>query len=97
MSDSVPVTYRMLGIELVNSGRVLALAAVNLEVSGVEVALQGVQIARNTSGGLDVKAPRWRHPRTGQWVPCLLLPPELTAALGAEVLAAYGAVLRSGS
>ena len=31
----------------------------------------------------------WRHPRIGQWLPAVVLPPELAAALAGEVLAAY--------
>ncbi len=37
------------------------------------------------------QAPQFRDPKSGQWLPCILLPPELREAIAAEVLAGMDA------
>ena len=68
------------------ASRLLALALVELEISGVVLRLQGVQVRRRAEGGIGVEAPQFRHARTGKWLPALVLPPELSRALADEVL-----------
>jgi hypothetical protein len=34
---------------------------------------------------MTTEAPRYRDPRTGQWLPALILPDELGAAIAREV------------
>lgn len=76
----------VLGLEPVRgAGRLIGLAIVRLELDGVELTLQGVQVVR-IPAGLSVQAPRFRHPRDGRWLPCLVLPDELREAIGAQVL-----------
>jgi hypothetical protein len=89
--DTVPVEYRVVGVEPVRgSGRLVALAIIELDVAGVAI-VQGVQIRRSPDGRLNCLALTWRNPRTGQSIPAVLLPLEFAAALGNEVLAAMGA------
>ena len=86
-AETLPVVYRVLGIErVVGASRLLALALVELEISGVVLRLQGVQV-RRLSDGIGVEAPQFRHARTGKWLPALVLPAELSRALADEVLA----------
>ena len=92
-TDTVAVDYRVLGVEPVRgAGRLEALAAIELDVAGVVIVLQGVQLRRRADGDFDCAAPAFRHPRTGQWFPAVILPPELRTALGKEVLATIRAL-----
>lgn len=86
MTETSTVRFEVRGIERAHGGRVVALAIVALDVDGVELVMQGVQVLRAAGGGLEVRAPMWRHP-TGRWIPAVVLPDELRDAIGAEVLA----------
>jgi hypothetical protein len=87
MTETTAVEYRVLNVEPVKgAGRLIALATVEVTIAGVALTLQGCQIRVRLDGRLDCLAPQWRHPRTGKWLPCLLLPEELTAAIADEVL-----------
>lgn len=88
MAETEPVTFNVQLIEPASgAGRLVALAIVAMEIAGVEVVLQGVQIIRGPNGRASVEAPKFRHPRTGQWIPAVVLPPELRDAIGRELLA----------
>jgi hypothetical protein len=43
-----------------------------------------VRVVRQ-SNRITTEAPRYRDPRTGQWLPALILPDELGAAIGREL------------
>jgi hypothetical protein len=89
MSDAVGVTYELLHIERVaNAGALIGLASVELAVAGVCLVLQGVQVRKQADGTLSCVAPQFRHARSGRWLPCLLLPEALSAAIAHEVLSA---------
>ena len=92
-TESVSVTYKVLSVERVSgAGRLVGVAHCEVEIAGVVTVLQGVQVRRGADGSLSCTPPRWRHPRTGQWLPAVILPQELAAALAEEVLeAACGA------
>jgi hypothetical protein len=62
-----------------------------LDVAGVVIVLQGIQVRRRADGDFDCAAPAFRHPRIGQWFPAVILPPEVRTAIGNEVLAAIRA------
>ena len=68
-------------------GALIGLAVVELNIAGVELVLQGVTVMR-TPAGVEVRSPVWRHPSTGQWLPGVLLPPELASALTTQTVAA---------
>lgn len=87
-AGTVPVAFAVRGLETVRgAGRLVALAIVTIEVAGVELLLQGVQVVRGHAGSLQVQAPVFRHPASGRWTPAVVLPPALRDALGAEILA----------
>jgi hypothetical protein len=46
--------------------------------------VQGVRVVRQ-SNRITTEAPRYRDPRTGRWLPALILPDELGAAIGREL------------
>jgi hypothetical protein len=91
MSETTAVEYEVVGTEPVaGSGRLIGLANVRIEIAGVSLVLQGCQVVRVGDGSLACKAPTFRHPRTGTWLPAVMLPPELSAALAREVITAIG-------
>ena len=73
----VAVRFTVAGVEPVRDrGSLIALAVVVIEVADVPFTLQGVQVHRRPGGGgVEVRSPVWRHPRTGAWLPGVLLPP----------------------
>ncbi len=91
-SDTVPVEFTVRQIEAVHGrGALVALATVDVSVCGVDITLQGVQIVQAPSGALDCRAPVFKDPSRGIWLPGVLLPPELAKAMGVDVLEAWRA------
>src|SRR5262249_51583010 len=73
-TESVPVTYRVLNLErVIGAGRLIGVANCEVDIAGVVIVLQGVQLRRGADGSLSCTAPQWRHPRTGQWLPAVIL------------------------
>jgi stage V sporulation protein G len=92
MSETQAVAVTVLGVERVTGmGATIALAIVEIDVAGVVITLQGVRVVRRPDGTHACDAPKWRHPRSGRWLPCVLLPASLSGPLAAEVLHAVGA------
>jgi len=91
-SDTIPVEFTVRQIEAVHGrGALVALATVDVSVCGVDMTLQGVQIVHAPSAALDCRAPVFKDPSRGIWLPGVLLPPELAKAMGVEVLEAWRA------
>ncbi len=89
MSDveRIAVTITVLGVERVrDKGQLIGLAIVELDVAGVVITLQGVQVLRSPDGSLSCRPPQFRR-ANGAWTPAIVLPPDLAEALGAEVIA----------
>jgi hypothetical protein len=79
------VTFTVTDVERVRgAGRLVALAKVELELDGVVLVMQGVRVMRER-GGITVQPPRSRDPRTGNWIPALLVPAELGQAIAREL------------
>ena len=90
------VSFTVVGFEWVRGkGRLAGLADVRIEIEGVGLLLQGVRVLRGPDGGLACQEPRFRHP-DGGWVPAVVLPPELSEAIAAAVLALAGDATRLG-
>ena len=84
-ADRTTVTFTVTQLEPVRSaGRLAALAAVEIEVDGVALQLQGVRVIRQRDR-VTTEAPKFRDPRTGQWTPALILPHELGQAIAHEL------------
>jgi hypothetical protein len=89
VTDTVAVEYHLVAVEAVSgAGRLIAVATVELAIAGIPITLQGVQLKLTHDNKVLCQAPQWRHPRTGQWVPCILLPDELRVAIGSECTSA---------
>ena len=84
-----PVRFAVLGIDrLTGRGRLLGLAIVEVEIAGVILTLQGVQILRAADGSLEARAPQFRA-SGGEWRSAIVLPSAARDAIGAEVLAVF--------
>ena len=93
MTDTVGVEYTVRGVERVhNRGSLIGLAVVEIEIAGVAITLQGVQVICTATGRHECRAPVFRHPASGTWLPGVVMPPELSSALAAEVLEAWDAL-----
>ena len=93
-AETCPVAVTVIGVEPVRgAGRLMGLAVVEIEVSGVVFRIQGVGITRGANGRAVVQSPLFRHPNRGGGVllPAAVLPPDLATALADEVLAAWQA------
>jgi hypothetical protein len=87
MPEKVEVEISVAGIEpCQGTGRLVALAVVEVTIGGVCLAFQGVQV-RERGGKYLCQAPAFRHPKSGTWLPCLIAPVELTDAIGGLVVA----------
>jgi hypothetical protein len=79
------VTFTVTDVERIEgAGRLAALAAIEIELDGIALTVQGVRVVRHKNR-ITTEAPRYRDPRTGQWLPALILPDELGAAIAREV------------
>jgi hypothetical protein len=79
------VTFTVTGLERIEGhGRLLALVALEIEFDGVTLGLQGVQVVRRGKR-MATLAPRFRDPKSGVWMPAVILPDELGAAIAQEV------------
>ena len=95
-AETSVVTFGVINFEWVRGkGRLAGLADLRIEIEGVGLLLRGVRVLREPDGGLACQEPRFRHPGGG-WVPVLVLPPELSEAIAAAVLALAGDVTRLG-
>lgn len=83
--STATVTFVITRLErLSGSGRLVALATVEIDLEGVVVVVQGVQVIRHR-GRITTQAPRFRNPRTGIWTPAVILPEELGWAIAEEI------------
>lgn len=79
------VTFTVTALEHIEGhGRLLALAALEIEFDGVKLGLHGVQVIRQGKR-ITTQAPRFRNPKTGVWAPAVVLPDELGKAIAHEV------------
>jgi hypothetical protein len=85
MDSTATVTFTVTDVERIEgAGRLAALAAIEIELDGVALTVRGVRVLRQR-GRITTEPPRYRDPRTGQWLPALVLPDELGLAIAREM------------
>jgi hypothetical protein len=82
------VAFTLLGIERLSAGALIGLAVVEIDIGGIVLLIQGVQIMRGGNGAVEVRAPRFRD-AAGQWRSAIVLPDSLQSALADEILADF--------
>lgn len=91
MSDTALIHCTVVDVQPARRGRLLALACVEIDIEGVAVTLEGVQVHLFRSQGspkdmVGVRAPQYRA-ADGSWRDAIHLPGELEKVLGDVVLA----------
>jgi stage V sporulation protein G len=88
------VTFTVTDLQRVEgAGRLAALAAIEIELDGIALMVHGIRVVRHNNR-IATEAPRYRNPKTGQWLPALILPEELGLAIAREVHRMLGAPAR---
>ena len=83
--STATVTFVVTQLERISgAGRLEALATVEIDFEGVVILLQGVQVVRQR-GRISAQAPRFRDPRSGRWLPAVVLPDELGRAIAEKL------------
>lgn len=78
------VTFNVLSLTPIRSGKILALADVEIVIDGVALLVSGLQM-RATPRETRVDVPTHRMPN-GEWKPSISLPEELMAAIAEAVV-----------
>ena len=80
----------MVGVERVlGRGELVGLAIAELTLHGIAITLQGIKIRRLAGDRITVTLPDFRHPRTDRMCTAVILPRELSDAIGSTVAQAY--------
>ncbi len=87
MRRTTPVRIAV-ALEQVESGGVLALATVEINIHGVPVTLQGVELRRGLDGVLCVHLPLFSHP-SGGCFPIIGLHDDLSRGVVDEIISVW--------
>ena len=88
--ETETVTFSVVDVERVlGRGELVGLAIVELTLHGIAITLQGIKIRRLATDRITVTLPDFRHPRTDRMCTAIILPRELSDAIGATVAHAY--------
>ena len=84
------VSFSVAGVERVlGRGELVGLAIVELTLCGIAITLQGIKIRLLAGNRITVTLPDFRHPQTDRMCTAIILPRELSDAIGAAVAQAY--------
>ncbi len=89
-TESTMVSCTVVDVQAVNKGRLIALATVDVEIDGVVIRIDGIQIVRmpptaKRSEMTGVDLPRYRA-ADGAWKQAIQLPDEVRIPIGDAVL-----------
>jgi len=87
------VTATVLRVERIDSGRLLALASVEIEIAGVAFVLHGVRVIKTGPRQRGIAAPAHRV-ANGRLADTITMPPELARAIADAVLDEFDALRR---
>ena len=89
-NETETVAFSVVGVERVlGRGELVGLAIVELTLHGIAITLQGIKVRRLAGERITVTLPNFRHPRTDRMCTAIILPRELSDAIGATVAHAY--------
>ena len=79
--SNVPVEVRLLRVQpVIGRGTLKWLFDVQIDIQGVEIEVRGFQ-GRERRGAISIRAPQFRG-GDGRWLPALILPDGIMAAIG---------------
>ena len=88
--ETETVSCSVLGVERVlGRGELVGLAIVKLTLHCIAITLQGIKIRRLVGDRITVTLPDFRHPRTDRMCTAIILPHELSDAIGSMVAHVY--------
>ena len=88
--ETETVTFSVVGVERVlGRGELVGLAIVELMLHGIAITLQSIKIRRVAGNRITVMLPDFRHPRMDRMCMAIILPRELSDAIGVTVAHAY--------
>ena len=88
--DTETVSFEVVRVERVHGrGDLIGMAVVELDISGVAITLQGLLIRRIGAHRITVALPSFKSPRDGAMKTAIMLPLELTDAIGAAVASSF--------
>ena len=90
MTEDETVIFSVVGVERVlGRGELIGLAIVELTLYGIAATLQGIKICRLAGDRVMMTLPDFRRPRTDRMCTAIVLPRELSDAIGSMVAHAY--------
>lgn len=91
--DTLPVAVTVNVVPVTGAGRLVATASAVLDIGGIEVQIDNIEVRRNGAPGeMEVLLPRTR--RAGAWVPAVNLPSDLSEAIGRAAVEALDLTVR---
>jgi stage V sporulation protein G len=78
------VSIRVLSVTPLRASKLFALASVEIDIDGIQIAIHGVR-ALNAAGGTRIELPQFRDP-SGALRPAITLPEEVRGPIGDAVI-----------
>ena len=79
------VSITVLSVTPARDGKLFALASVEVDIDGVQIAIHGIRALRVTPLGTRIELPKFRGPN-GEWQTAITLPEEVRGPIGDAVL-----------
>jgi stage V sporulation protein G len=83
-TDFSLVSIRVLSVTPMRAGKLFALASVEIDIDGIQIAIHGVR-ALNAVGGTRIELPQFRD-HSGALRPAIILPEEIRGPIGDAVI-----------
>jgi len=83
-TESGLVSIRVLSVTPMRAGKLFALASVEIDIDGIQIAIHGIR-AIKTADGTRIELPQFRD-QSGALRPTITVPDEVRSAIGDAVL-----------
>jgi stage V sporulation protein G len=84
-AGSSRVSITVLSVTPARAGKLFALASVEVDIDGVQIAIHGIRALRVDNTGTRIELPRFRG-LNGQWQTAITIPEEVRGPIGDAVL-----------
>jgi stage V sporulation protein G len=79
------ISITVLSVTPARAGKVFALASVEVDIDGVQIAIHGIRALRDAPVGTRIELPKFRG-LNGEWQTAITLPEEVRGPIGDAVL-----------